>query len=159
MGNIFVPYWIAFRAQLLNRRCHVYRVPGDHGIREQIETPGLIRLLLLLLAFARFQLRFRGQPTVDSAWGKARLLASYAGFAAHPSQTTYEYAAMLGDAVPEAKSPIQDIAEARVHDRYTPAGASAEDVDRAVTGWRKLARTLVGMLPARLVSGIARIWR
>ena len=54
---------------------------------------------------------------------------------------------------------IQDIAEARVHDRYTPAGASAEDVERAVSGWRKLARTLVSLLPARLVSGIARIWR
>jgi hypothetical protein len=116
-------------------------------------------LLLLLLAFARFQLRFRGQPVVDSAWGKARLLASYAGFAADPSQTTYEYAAMLGEAVPDAKSPIQDIAEARVRDRYTPAGATDEDVERAVSGWRKLARTLVGLLPARLVSGIARIWR
>lgn len=116
-------------------------------------------LLLLLLAFARFQLRFRGQPSVDSAWGKARLLASYAGFAADPSQTTYEYAAMLGEAVPDAKSPIQDIAEARVHDRYTPAGATEEDVERAVSGWRRLARTLVGLLPARLVSGIARIWR
>jgi transglutaminase-like putative cysteine protease len=116
-------------------------------------------LLLLLLAFVRFQLRFRGQPTVDSAWGKARLLASYAGYAADPSQTTYEYATMLGDAVPDAKSPIQDIAEARVHDRYTPAGASEQDVERAVSGWRQLARTLVGLLPARLVSGIARIWR
>jgi hypothetical protein len=116
-------------------------------------------LLLLLLAFARFQLRFRGQPTVDSAWGKARLLASYAGYPADPSQTTYEYASMLGDAVPDAKSPIQDIAEARVNDRYTPAGASESDVDRAASAWRRLARTLVGLLPARVVSGIARIWR
>jgi transglutaminase-like putative cysteine protease len=118
-----------------------------------------VLMLLLLLAFARFQLRFRGQPSVDSAWGKARLLASYAGFAAHPSQTTYEYAAMLGDAVPDAKSPIRDIAEARVRDRYTPAGASATDVERAVSAWRKLAGTLVGLLPARLVSGIAHLWR
>jgi transglutaminase-like putative cysteine protease len=116
-------------------------------------------LLLLLLGFARFQLRFRGQPSVDSAWGKARLLASYAGFAADPSQTTYEYASMLGEAVPDARSPIQDIAEARVRDRYTPGGATDEDVERAVSGWRRLARTLVGLLPARLVSGIARIWR
>jgi hypothetical protein len=116
-------------------------------------------LLLLLLAFARFQLRFRGQPSVDSAWGKARLLASYAGYAADPSQTTYEYATMLGEAVPDAKSPIQDIAEARVRDRYTPAGATDEDVERAVSGWRKLARTLVGLLPSRVVSSIARIWR
>jgi hypothetical protein len=116
-------------------------------------------LLLLLLAFVRFQLRFRGQPSVDSAWGKARLLASYAGYAADPSQTTYEYATMLGEAVPDAKSPIQDIAEARVRDRYTPAGATDEDVERAVSGWRKLARTLVGLLPSRVVSSIARIWR
>jgi len=116
-------------------------------------------LLLLLLAFARFQLRFRGQPSVDAAWGKARLLASYAGFGARPSQTTYEYATMLGNAVPDAKSPIQDIAEARVRDRYTPTGATQEDVERAVSGWRRLARTLVGLLPARVVSGIARIWR
>jgi hypothetical protein len=116
-------------------------------------------MLLLLLAFARFQLRFRGQPSVDSAWGKARLLASYAGFAAHPSQTTYEYAAMLGDAVPDAKSPIRDIAEARVRDRYTPAGASVTDIERAVSAWRRLAGTLVGLLPARLVSGIAHLWR
>ncbi len=116
-------------------------------------------MLLLLLAFVRFQLRFRGQPSVDSAWGKARLLASYAGFAADPSQTAYEYATMLGEAVPDAKSPIQDIAEARVRDRYTTVGATDEDVERAVSGWRKLARTLVGLLPARLVSGIARIWR
>ena len=116
-------------------------------------------LLLLLLAFARFQLRFRGQPSVDAAWGKARLLASYAGYAADPSQTTYEYAAMLGDAVPDAKTPIQDIAEARVRERYTVVGASGDDVDRAVSAWRRLARTLVGLLPARLVSGIARIWR
>jgi transglutaminase-like putative cysteine protease len=116
-------------------------------------------LLLLLLAFARFQLRFRGQPSVDSAWGKARLLASYAGFAADPSQTAYEYATMLGEAVPDVRSPIQDIAEARVNDRYTPAGASEADVERAVSAWRRLARTLVGLLPARLVSAIAHIWR
>ena len=116
-------------------------------------------MILLLLAIARFQLRFRGQPSVDSACGKARLLASYAGFAVDPSQTSYEYATMLGEAVPDAKSPIQDIAEARVRDRYTPAGATDEDVERAVSGWRKLARTLVGLLPARVVSGIARIWR
>ena len=53
VGDVFVPYWIAFRAELLNRRCHVDRVPGDHGVREQIETPRLIGLLLLLFATNR----------------------------------------------------------------------------------------------------------
>jgi hypothetical protein len=115
--------------------------------------------LLLLLAVARFQFRFRGQATVDAAWGKARLLASYAGYHAHPSQTTYEYATMLGEAVPDAKVAIVDIAEARVRDRYTPSGATDEDVERALTAWRRLARTLVALLPTRLVNAIVRIWR
>ena len=115
--------------------------------------------LLLLLAFARFQFRFRGQPTVDATWGKARLLASYAGYRSHPSQTTYEYAAMLGDAVPDAKTAIVDIAEARVKDRYTPIGVTDEDVERALSAWRRLARTLVALLPTRLVNAIARAWR
>ncbi len=119
----------------------------------------LLMGLLLLLAVARFQFRFRGQATVDAAWGKARLLASYAGYQAHPSQTTYEYATMLGEAVPDAKVAIVDIAEARVRDRYTPSGATDEDVERALTAWRRLARTLVALLPTRLVNAIVRMWR
>jgi hypothetical protein len=116
-------------------------------------------IAILLLAFARFQIRFRGQRPIDAAWGKARLLASYAGYHANPSQTAYEYAAMLGDAVPDAKSPIQDIAEARIRDRYTPAGATEADADRAMEAWRRLARTLFALVPARVVSFFARFAR
>ncbi len=137
--------------------------PGGVFVQNFDPVPVIALLALLallgLLALARFQLRFRGQPTVDAAWGKARLLASYAGYHAHPSQTTYEYAAMLGDAVPDAKGPIVEIAEARVHDRYTASGATDEDIERAETAWRRLARTLLGLLPTRVVNTIARIWR
>jgi len=116
-------------------------------------------LLVLLLGFARFQLRFRGQAPIDAAWGKARLLAQYAGYHPHPSQTPYEYAAMLGEAVPDAKGPIQDIALSRVNDRYTPAGATTEDTARALSAWRRLARTLLALVPARAVSFFARFAR
>src|SRR5439155_20758280 len=83
----------------------------------------LIIALLVLGAWTRFQMRFRGQRPIDAAWGKARLLAAYAGYHPHPAQTSYEYAAMLGDAVPDAKTAILDIAESRVRDRYTPVRA------------------------------------
>jgi len=116
-------------------------------------------LLVMLLGYARFQLRFRGQAPIDSAWGKARLLAQYAGYHPHPAQTTYEYAAMLGEAVPDAKGPIQEIAVARVNDRYTPSGASGEDAARAQSAWRRLARTLLSLVPARVVSFFARVAR
>ncbi|HZP97001.1 MAG TPA: transglutaminaseTgpA domain-containing protein [Candidatus Limnocylindria bacterium] len=116
-------------------------------------------LAIALLAFTRFQMRFRGQAPIDAAWGKARLLASYAGYHPDPTQTTYEYAAMLGDAVPEARSPIRDIAEARVRDRYTAAGASPDDTRKALAAWRRLAKTLLALVPARLVSFVARLSR
>ncbi len=116
-------------------------------------------LALSLFGFARFQLRFRGQQPIDAAWGKSRLLASYAGYRPDPTQTTYEYAAMLGEAVPDARSPIQEIAEARVRDRYTAAGASADDAAKAQGAWRRLARTLLALVPARLVSVVARFSR
>jgi hypothetical protein len=115
--------------------------------------------LLILGAWARFQMRFRGQPPIDAAWGKARLLAGYAGYHPHPSQTSYEYAAMLGEAVPDAKTAILDIAESRVRDRYTPVGATSDDEARAISAWRRLARTLMSLVPARLVSFVARFNR
>jgi transglutaminase-like putative cysteine protease len=116
-------------------------------------------LAISLLGFARFQLRFRGQAPIDAAWGKARLLASYAGYQPDATQTTYEYATMLGEAVPDARTPIQDIAEARVRDRYTSTGATADDAEKAVAGWRRLARTLLALVPARVVSFVARLSR
>ena len=133
---------------------------GTTALQQFDPVPLLAVLLaiftLTLLGFARFQMRFRGQRPIDAAWGKARLLASYAGYHPHPSQTTYEYASMLGEAVPDASSPIRDIADARVRDRYTPAGAGAADEEKASGAWRRLARTLLGLIPARLVSFIAR---
>ena len=104
-------------------------------------------------------MRFRGQAPIDSAWGKARLLASYAGYESHPAQTPNEYAGMLGDAVPDARGAIQEIADARIRDRYTPAGASPDDDAKALSAWRRLARTLFALVPARVVSFFARFAR
>ena len=131
---------------------------------EPFDPKPMLFLLALIAALAvgawtRFQMRFRGQRPIDAAWGKARLLAAYAGYHAHPAQTSYEYAAMLGDAVPDAKTAIQDIADSRVRDRYTPVGASTDDELRATSAWRRLARTLLSLVPARIVSLFARINR
>jgi len=140
--------------------------PGLESASSDLEEPFdpkpmlgvlLIIALLMLGAWTRFQMRFRGQRPIDAAWGKARLLAAYAGYHPHPAQTSYEYAAMLGDAVPDAKTAILDIAESRVRDRYTPVGATADDEARAISAWRRLARTLMSLVPARLVSFVARI--
>lgn len=136
---------------------------GASALTQRFDPTPVIAVLLAILAlalasFARFQLRFRGQAPIDAAWGKARLLATYAGFRSDPAQTPYEYASMLGAAVPEANDPIREIADARVRERYSPVGSTSEDAERAAGAWRRLARTLLALVPARAVSFVARFF-
>ena len=142
---------------------------GDIGsaaariVRNADPRPALAALVLVLLAlvvaFARFQLRFRGMRPLDAAWGKTRLLSSYAGHAASPAQTAYEYAAALGRAVPDAGEPARTLAHVRVLDRYAPAGATEDQRAEAVEAWQRIARVLLSLLPQRIVARISRFIR
>lgn len=113
-------------------------------------------ILLAILAFvARFEWRFRGLTPIEASWGKARLLASYVGHPSPASETTYEFAAALGRAVPEAKAPIDAIADARVRERYAPGGASDEDREKAEDAWWMLARELLALVPQRVLAFVS----
>lgn len=134
------------------------------GIARSLDPrPALVALLLVflaaLVAFVRFQWRFRGLRPVDAAWGKTRLLSSYAGHAASPAQTAYEYAASLGRAVPEIGDPARTLAHVRVLDRYAPSGATDDQREEAVEAWQRIARVLVSMLPQRIAARLARFVR
>jgi transglutaminase-like putative cysteine protease len=125
--------------------------------------PGLAVLSALLIglfvALVRFELRFRGLGAIDSAWGKTRLLGAYAGHAARPSQTPYEYAAAIGREIPDVQEPLRTIAYARVQDRYAPMGATAAERDAAAAAWRRVARIFVTLLPTRIVRALAKLVR
>ncbi|HEY8730452.1 MAG TPA: transglutaminaseTgpA domain-containing protein [Candidatus Limnocylindria bacterium] len=116
-------------------------------------------LVALFIALARFELRFLGLGTIDSAWGKSRLLGAYAGHAARASQTPYEYAAALEREVPEAGEPMRTIAHARVRDRYAPTGATDAERAAAAQAWRRLARIFVTLLPIRIIRALAKFVR
>src|SRR2546425_1569206 len=116
-------------------------------------------LLLLALAIARFNLRFRRYGPIESAWGKTRLLASYVGYPAHPSQTTYEFASSLGAAIPETHDPVQSLARARVLEQYSAAGADDDLRDAAETAWHQVASAMITLLPGRILRFITHLWR
>jgi len=124
-------------------------------------TPALAALgvaLLAVLAFVvRFEWRFRGLTPVESSWGKARLLAAYIGHPSRASETTYEFADALSSAVPEVREPIRVIADARVHERYAPAGASDEERERAEDAWWRVARELVALVPQRALTALTKL--
>ncbi|HEV8535049.1 MAG TPA: transglutaminase domain-containing protein [Candidatus Limnocylindria bacterium] len=121
----------------------------------------LLALLLVLLAVwvARFNWRFRRYGPIESAWGKTRLLASYVGYPAHPSQTTYEFASSLGAAIPDTSEPVQTLAEARVRERYSPVGADEDAREAAVTAWHRAATAMLGLMPGRVLRFITRLGR
>ena len=121
----------------------------------------LLGLLLVLLALAvvRFNWRFRRYGPIESAWGKTRLLASYAGYPAHPSQTTYEFASSLGAAIPETHDPVQSLARARVLEQYSATGADEDLRDAAETAWHQVASALLALLPGRILRFITHLWR
>ena len=125
--------------------------------------PALVIVSLLLLAllatYVRFELRFRGLPAIDSAWGKTRLLGAYAGHAPRPSQTPYEYADAMGREIPDVQEPLRAIAYARVQDRYAPGGATAAERDAASLAWRRIARVLITLLPSRIVRAVSKFIR
>jgi transglutaminase-like putative cysteine protease len=113
-------------------------------------------LLVAALAFvARFEWRFRGLSPVEASWGRSSLLASYLGHRPRPSQTTYEYAAALGDAVPEVRAPIGALADARVRERYAPHGGADGDRETVEEAWWSIARALLGLIPQRVLSFVA----
>lgn len=116
-------------------------------------------LLALFVALVRFEYRFRGLGTIDSAWGKTRLLGAYAGHAPRPSQTPYEYAETMGREIPDVHEPLRTIAHARVQDRYARTGATDAERDAAAAAWRKVARVFVTLLPTRIVRALAKLVR
>jgi transglutaminase-like putative cysteine protease len=126
--------------------------------RPALAFMGLL-LLLLALAVARFNWRFRRYGPIESAWGKTRLLASYVGYPAHPSQTTYEFASSLGAAIPETHDPVQSLARARVLEQYSASGADEDLRDAAETAWHQLASAMLALLPGRILRFITHLWR
>jgi transglutaminase-like putative cysteine protease len=116
-------------------------------------------LVLLVLAVVRFNWRFRRYGPIESAWGKTRLLASYVGYPAHPSQTTYEFASSLGAAIPETQDPVQSLARARVLEQYSATGADEDLRDAAETAWHQVASALLTLLPGRILRFITHLWR
>lgn len=116
-------------------------------------------LVMLALAVARFNWRFRRYGPIESAWGKTRLLASYAGYPPHPSQTTYEFASSLGAAIPQTHDPVQSLAKARVLERYSTQGADDDAQEAAVTAWHQAASAILALLPGRVLRFITHLWR
>lgn len=110
--------------------------------------PYIIVSLLLLgavagLAFVAWQRGPRGPTTPDGVYAGVTRLAARLGFGPRPTQTAYEYAAALGDVLPNIRPELQTVATAKVEVAY---GRRTLDDDRIRALRASYRRLRVGLL-------------
>jgi len=91
----------------------------------------------LALAFAAWR---RGPRSIapDSAWGSIGRWAGRFGFGPRPSQTVYEYAGALGDALPTARPELSTVANAKVEIAYGRRNLSSDRLRAVAEAHRRL---------------------
>lgn len=123
-------------------------------------TPGtgigpflLIAIILLLgigaLAFAAIRRTPRKPMHPDQAWGSVATLAARFGLGPRPSQTVYEYAGSLGDAVPAARIELTTIARAKVEVAYGRRDLGSDRLRNVAIAYQRLRFALLGVIMRR----------
>jgi transglutaminase-like putative cysteine protease len=85
----------------------------------------------------------------DQAWGSIARLASRLGLGPRPSQTVYEYAGALGDAVPAARVELTTIARAKVEVAYGKRDLGSDRMKNIAIAYQRLRFALLGVLMRR----------
>jgi transglutaminase-like putative cysteine protease len=85
----------------------------------------------------------------DSAWGSIARLAARSGLAPRPSQTVYEYAGALGDAVPDARVELTTIARAKVEVAYGKRDLGNDRLRNVAIAYQRLRFALLGVILRR----------
>ena len=123
--------------------------PAGEGIGPFIAIAIILAIGIGALAFAAFR-RNPGKPMdPNQAWGSVSRLATRFGLGPRPSQTVYEYAGSLGDAVPAARMELTTIARAKVEVAYGRRDLESEGMRRIAEAYRRLRFAILGVVLRR----------
>jgi hypothetical protein len=122
--------------------------PGS-GIGPFIAVAIILAIGIGALAFAAYR-RNPGKPMdPDVAWGSVSRLAARFGLGPRPSQTVYEYAGSLGDALPAARVELTTIARAKVEVAYGKRDLENDRLRRIAEAYRRLRFAILGFVLRR----------
>jgi len=139
------------------------RTPPNGGATTGVQLPpgtnvvpfiaiGLILALgVVALAFAAVRRTPNKPMHPDQAWGSLGRLASRFGLGPRPSQTVYEYAGALGDAVPAARVELTTIARAKVEVAYGRQDLGGDRLKRIAEAYHRLRLALIGVVLRRVL--------
>jgi hypothetical protein len=87
----------------------------------------------------------------DQAWGSLARLAARFGLGPRPSQTVFEYAGALGDAVPTARVELTTIARAKVEVAYGHRDLGGDRLKRIAEAYHRLRLAIIGVVLRRIL--------
>jgi transglutaminase-like putative cysteine protease len=113
--------------------------------------PFIVVSLLLLgvvagLAFLAWQRGPRGPTTPEGVYAGVARLAARLGFGPRPTQTAYEYAAALGDVLPNIRPELHTVATAKVEVAYGRRTLGDERIQALRESYRRLRVGLLRLL-------------
>src|SRR4029079_1204913 len=97
----------------------------------------------LLLAFLAWRRGPRGAATPDVVWSSISGLARRFGFGPQPTQTAFEYAAALGDVLPNVRPELQTVAAAKVEVAYGRRELGEDRIRTLGASYRRLRVALL----------------
>ena len=125
--------------------------PTSTGIGPFIAIGLILIVGVVALAFAAVR-RVPNKPMhPDQAWGSVARLAARVGLGPRPSQTVYEYAGALGDAVPAARVELTTIARAKVEVAYGRADLGGDRLKRIAEAYHRLRLAIIGFVLRRVL--------
>ena len=101
------------------------------------------------LAYAALRRAPRKPMHPDQAWGSLARLAARVGLGPKASQTVYEYAGALGDAVPAARVELTTIARAKVEVAYGKRDLGSDRLRNIAIAYQRLRFALLGVVLRR----------
>jgi transglutaminase-like putative cysteine protease len=122
--------------------------PGT-GIGPFIAIGIILMIGVGALAFAAYRRTPNRPMHPDQAWGSVARLAGRIGLGPKPSQTVYEYAGALGDAVPAARVELTTIARAKVEVAYGRRDLGADRLRSIAQAYQRLRFAIIGLILRR----------
>jgi transglutaminase-like putative cysteine protease len=140
----------------LARRTPSGQTPGSAGTTSSGSGPFIAIAILLAVGIGALALTARRRAPrkpmhPDQAWGSLGRLASRFGFGPRPTQTVYEYAGVLGDAVPRVRADLTTVARAKVEVAYGRQELGVERMRSIGDAYRRLRFAIIrfGLRPRR----------
>ena len=125
-------------------------LPRGPGAGPFIVIAIMLVAAIALLAFLAWRRGPRGSVTPDGVYAGVARLASRFGFGPRPTQTAYEYAAALGEVLPNIRPDLQTVAAAKVEVAYGRRTLGDDRIAALRESYRKLRVALLRLFFRRV---------